>query len=283
MVDSLTYVDDFDKDVTFSGFDVYLRDKSGKFTKADKPATYFTVKTEGSKVTWTATKALQTLLNSGKYNSDQTYTPTIVAYATVTGEGGQVADNTYTVTINGKNAVSNKVTDKIAKVTPHKVVLNADGKDINQGTVLKGQTVTYKGTWDLTDLANAKISDNAFTKEWSFSDSYDKTNGVAQTSTLKVTDKDGKNITNLFKPVWDTKSGTWTLTATDAKKFVTTYKGQALTVTFDYTVNADVKDATKIDNTMNQVNAGKGYKSNTVTNTVESSPVVIKVVENTDG
>ncbi|WP_035189143.1 LPXTG cell wall anchor domain-containing protein, partial [Ligilactobacillus equi] len=60
MVDSLTYVDDFDKDVTFSGFDVYLRDKSGKFTKADKPATYFTVKTEGSKVTWTATKALQT-------------------------------------------------------------------------------------------------------------------------------------------------------------------------------------------------------------------------------
>ncbi|WP_211097642.1 SspB-related isopeptide-forming adhesin [Ligilactobacillus agilis] len=285
---SVEYRDTLDSDLTFTGYDVYLKSvKDGKvvLTKvSDKDKeSYLTFIQRGQDLTWVSTDKLETILNIGKYNEFDTYSPTIVVHSKVTGKGGAVADNVYTVTVNNKSGISNKVSNKIADFNPHKVVLNIDGVDINNGTVLKGQTVEYEGFIDLTDLANSKLSEAEFTKEWSFSDSYDKQHGVAQTSTLKVVDKDGKNVTNLFRPTWDLQHGTWKLTVANAKAFYNAYKGTSLKASFYYVVNNDVANGTRINNTMIQVVAGNIKNTNTVTNLVETSPIVIKVVKNNDG
>ncbi|WP_035189203.1 adhesin isopeptide-forming adherence domain-containing protein, partial [Ligilactobacillus equi] len=100
------------------------------------------------------------------------------------------------------------------------------------------------------------------------------------TATLKVKDAKGNNITDQLTATWDLKNGKWLLTPKDKAKFLDTYKGQKLTVSFNSVVKADALGT--LTNTMNQVNNSKGYKSNTVKNNVEPDPKPTKVVVNTD-
>ena len=88
---SVEYRDTLDSDLTFTGYDVYLKSvKDGKvvLTKvSDKDKeSYLTFIQRGQDLTWVSTDKLETMLNIGKYNEFDTYSPTIVVHSKVKSE-----------------------------------------------------------------------------------------------------------------------------------------------------------------------------------------------------
>ncbi|WP_035189172.1 adhesin isopeptide-forming adherence domain-containing protein, partial [Ligilactobacillus equi] len=207
---------------------------------------------------------------------------TVTFKATVKDDATGDLKNSIVQTNDGHGYKTNTVTNHVEpNPAPVKVVVNSDGTNIDKTSVSHGQTVTYTGTWDLSELANHKFTKDELAKAWTFDDDYDEDKISPVTDSLKVTDAKNNDITKLFKPVWDEKAGKWVLTPNDTKAFLEAYKGQKLTVSFNSVIKADATG--DLTNTMNQTNNDQGYKTNTVTNHVENDPKPVKVVVNSDG
>ncbi|WP_035189177.1 adhesin isopeptide-forming adherence domain-containing protein, partial [Ligilactobacillus equi] len=207
---------------------------------------------------------------------------TVTFKATVKDNATGDLKNSIVQTNDGHGYKTNTVTNHVEpNPAPVKVVVNSDGTNIDKTSVSHGQTVTYTGTWDLSELANHVFTKEELSHNWSFDDDYDQTKITANQKTLKVTDKSGKDITSQLDVNWNDKDGKWVVTPKDKAKFLEAYKGQKLTVSFNSVVKADATG--DLTNTMNQVNDDQGYKTNTVTNHVENDPKPVKVVVNSDG
>ena len=200
----------------------------------------------------------------------------------VTQDTSGVLSNTMEQINGGKVFKTNTVTNNVEEPpTPVKVVENTDGTNINGTSVSRGQSVIYQGTWDLSKLANHIFTKEELAQDWSFNDDYDESRINADEKSFKVTDDQGKDVTTLFNLNWDSKAGKWKADAKDLSKFLESYKGHKLTVEFTGVVTQDASGV--LSNTMEQINGGKVFKTNTVTNNVEEPPTPVKVVTDLNG
>lgn len=185
------------------------------------------------------------------------------------------------------NVVVNRVVEEDPK--PVKAVKDKEGNDIQDKDVTRGQEIIYVGTWDLDQYKDMVASSVAIQKGFAFIDNYDESKVTAHLdkSTLKVNGKvvEGvkgyliKNLADAPKEIQELvkKSGLdiqdndefiiWV--AENPQEFFDNYvvKGENITVELPATVKDDATG--DIENTMYQIDFGKGYVSNKVVNHVK--------------
>ncbi|KRL79427.1 sn-glycerol-3-phosphate transport atp-binding protein ugpc [Ligilactobacillus equi DSM 15833 = JCM 10991] len=287
IVKSFNAVDEFDSAVKYTGFKALLGDKD--VTKL------VTVKQDGNKVTWTANADLIKLMNSDEFNTKAGVTPTIFANVQVVADGVETIDNKYVVNINDKPDTSNTVENKTVKSTPTKSETVA-GKDANGKIVLANDKINYKIGWDLSNFKldnKLAISDATLAKGLSLHDTMTADKGVinalAPANEFKLVDANGKEVDNnlytIAIPKATTKDGkevyAFDVTAKDPKKFLQTYGGQKLTLTYDVTILDGVNGS--IDNKAVQNDFGTDRPTPTVGNKVVNTTPVKDVLSSIGG
>ena len=182
-----------------------------------------------------------------------------------------VLSNTMEQINGGKVFKTNTVTNNVEEPpTPVKVVTDLNGKDINNTDIQAGTKVVYEGTWDLSELADHTFTKEELAQDWSFNDDYDESKLDVDQSTLKVTDEKGNDLLSLFDITWDSENGKLRINPLDKEAFLNAYKGHKLKVSFQAKAKDDAKG--ELTNTMEQINGGKVFKTNTVTNNVVPKP-----------
>ena len=277
--------DVFDTGVQYIGFKAFMDMPDG--TRKDV-SSMIKADVDGNTVAFVANNELINLMNSDKYNTKASVTPTIYAFAKVTADGIKEINNSYFLNINGKQDVSNIVTNKTVTSDPDKKETVA-GIDSNGKTVITNDRIDYKVTWDLSQLDPNKIavSDEQMAKGLSFED-------VLQSDTpntfqkgpvaIKVTDAKGKTVN---VGIWlndsdDGSSKRFESDISNPREFLKQYGGQKLTITYSIPVQDGVN--AHISNTFIQKNFGNIYTAPVVRNTIKdinpTKDIVINAGEN---
>lgn len=153
-VKDFTAVDIFDPAVSYLGFAAYLHDQAGQKVDVTK---HLTAKVVGNQVTWVADSYLTNLMNPDEYNTVAGETPTILAYVKVQ-KPAALIKNTYTLTFNGQNVISNEVKNSTPEEAKPGKVNTIDGVNIDGKLVQAGSTSHYQLTWDLDQYKGAVAS-----------------------------------------------------------------------------------------------------------------------------
>ena len=277
--------DVFDTGIQYIGFKAFMNMPDG--TRKDV-SNMIKADVDGNTVAFVANNELINLMNSDKYNTKASVTPTIYAFAKVTADGIKEINNSYFLNINGKQDVSNIVTNKTVTSDPDKKETVA-GIDSNGKTVITNDHIDYKVTWDLSQLDPNKIavSDEQMAKGLSFED-------VLQSDTpntfqkgpvaIKVTDAKGKtvNVGIWLNDSEDGSSKRFVSDISNPREFLKQYGGQKLTITYSIPVQDRVN--AHISNTFIQKNFGNIYTAPVVRNTVKdinpTKDIVINAGEN---
>ena len=189
----------------------------------------------------------------------------------------------------GYTPVSATVSYDTINYTPDpqkKVTENGSSDDANGVIVQQGDVLNYSWTWDLKGVKTANTTVGQRAKTWNTYDTYDAKTTADQASLTVKTAKGDVVPSDAYKVTWDATNHKVTITPTDVASFIEKYGNQALTVAFNATLNADVKDGDVIKNTAFQTQAGTLYQTNTVTNPVDiANPAKSETVDNsgTDG
>lgn len=153
-VKDFTAVDIFDPAVSYLGFAAYLHDQAGQKVDVTK---HLTAKVVGNQVTWVADSYLTNLMNPDEYNTVAGETSTILAYVKVQ-KPAALIKNTYTLTFNGQNVISNEVKNFTPEEAKPGKVNTIDGVNIDGKLVQAGSTSHYQLTWDLDQYKGAVAS-----------------------------------------------------------------------------------------------------------------------------
>ena len=271
-VKTFSAVDSFDKGLVYTHFKAMLNQKDGKQIDV---TSHIKDQVDGNTVTFVADDVLIKMLNSDAYNTVAGVTPTIYAFATVnTDDVKDKIDNSYWLNINGKTDISNivEVTPVTSNPEKHETV---SGHDSNGKSVTTNDVLNYDVTWDLSqfNLKDTAISDKQFAKGLSIDDTLTTSvkNGVSlDESSLQVKDAKGNTLNKELYTLTVTKTDTgfkFTVKAKDAKKFLETYGGQKLKLTYNVKVGDGVNG--QISNIAAQNNFGQEYKTDTIKNEIK--------------
>ena len=257
--------DTYDSKTTADQSTIWVKDASGNAVDAS----YYTVTWDAAnhKVT-VAVKDPASFL--AKYGNQKL---TVGFDATVNADGinsGDEIKNTAYQTDAGHVYQTNTVINHFDNPTPTKSeTVDGNTEDGNGKTVLKGDTINYKVTWDLSSDTTATVNADQIAKGMSLDDTYDSKT-TADQSSLIVTYASGNTIpTSAYTVTWDATNHKVTITPTSISDFLKSYGGQTLTVKFNAKVNEDVKDGDEIKNTAYQNEFGHTYATDTVTNKVK--------------
>ncbi|WHS10989.1 LPXTG cell wall anchor domain-containing protein [Ligilactobacillus salivarius] len=273
-INKLSAVDRFDEGIKYEGYHAYLFTKDGK--KIDV-TDMLSQQIDNNTVQWTAKDALLKLMNSDEYNTKESVTPTIIAYAKVTADGVKNIENTYTLYINGKTDISNIVTNHTNDYKPGKSETvagnNSDGK-----TVITNDKVRFDVAIDLKGLnQNTAISDEQLGKGIYVVDRLQDKNHViralAPEIEMQLTDSKG-NVIKEWSGYFgenDTKDQhVINLTLGEKGKlrdFLKKYGGQVLHLTY-YAYVEDGKSG-DITNQATVTIFGNNYSTNVTKNTIK--------------
>lgn len=257
--------DTYDSKTTADQSTIWVKDASGNTVDAS----YYTVTWDAAnhKVT-VAVKDPASFL--AKYGNQKL---TVGFDATVNADrikSGDEIKNTAYQTDAGHVYQTNTVINHFDNPTPTKSeTVDGNTEDGNGKTVLKGDTINYKVTWDLSSDTTATVNADQIAKGMSLDDTYDSKT-TADQSSLIVTDASGNTIpTSAYTVTWDATNHKVTIMPTSISEFLKSYGGQTLTVKFNAKVNEDVKDGDEIKNTAYQNEFGHTYATDTVTNKVK--------------
>lgn len=273
-INNFSAIDRFDEGIKYEGYHAYLFTKDGKSLDVTD---MLSQQIDGNTVQWTAKDALLKLMNSDEYNTKESVTPTIIAYAKVTADGIKNIENTYTLYINGKTDISNIVTNHTNDYKPEKSETvagnNSDGK-----TVITNDKVKFDVAIDLKGLnQNTAISDEQLSKGLYVVDRLQDKNHVikalAPEIEMQLTDSKG----NVIKE-WSGNFGenetkdqhVINLTLGEKGKlrdFLKKYGGQVLHLTY-YAYVEDGKSG-DITNQATVTIFGNDYSTNVTKNTVK--------------
>ena len=284
-INTFSAFDVFDTGIQYVGFKAFMNMPDG--TRKDV-SNMIETDVDGNTVAFVANKELINLMNSDKYNTKASVTPTIYAFAKVTADGIEKISNSYFLNINGKQDVSNIVTNKTVTSDPDKKETVA-GIDSNGKTVITNDRIDYKVTWDLSQLDPNKIavSDEQMAKGLGFEDilQSDKANTFQKGPvTIKVTDAKGKavNVGIRLNDSNDGSSKRFVSDISNPREFLKQYGGQKLTITYSIPTQDGVN--AHISNTFIQKNFGNIYTAPVVKNTVKdinpTKDIVINAGEN---
>ena len=271
-VKTFSAVDVFDKGLDYKNFKAMMNQKDGKQIDVTD---HIKAQVDGNTVTFVADDVLTKMMNSDAYNTVPGVTPTIYAYAVVnTDNVRDKIDNSYWLNINGKQDVSNIIEVTPATSNPEKHE-NVAGNDANGKTVTTNDVLNYDVNWDLSqlDLKGTAISDKQLAKGLSIDDTLTTSvkNGVSlNESSLQVKDAKGNTLNKELYTLTVTKTDTgfkFTVKAKDAKKFLETYGGQKLNISYNVKVLDGVNG--QISNIAVQNNFGQSYKTETIKNEIK--------------
>ncbi|MSE07236.1 LPXTG cell wall anchor domain-containing protein, partial [Lactobacillus salivarius] len=273
-INNFSAIDRFDEGIKYEGYHAYLFTKDGKSLDVTD---MLSQQIDGNTVQWTAKDALLKLMNSDEYNTKESVTPTIIAYAKVTADGIKNIENTYTLYINGKTDISNIVTNHTNDYKPEKSETVA-GNDSDGKTVITNDKVKFDVAIDLKGLnQNTAISDEQLSKGLYVVDRLQDKNHVikalAPEIEMQLTDSKG----NVIKE-WSGNFGenetkdqhVINLTLGEKGKlrdFLKKYGGQVLHLTY-YAYVEDGKSG-DITNQATVTIFGNDYSTNVTKNTVK--------------
>ena len=271
-VKTFSAVDVFDKGLDYKNFKAMMNQKDGKQIDVTD---HIKAQVDGNTVTFVADDVLTKMMNSDAYNTVPGVTPTIYAYAVVnTDNVRDKIDNSYWLNINGKQDVSNIIEVTPATSNPEKHE-NVAGNDANGKTVTTNDVLNYDINWDLSqlDLKGTAISDKQLAKGLSIDDTLTTSvkNGISlNDNSLQIRDAKGNTINKDLYTLTVTKNDTgfkFTIKVKDAKKFLETYGGQKLSISYNVKVSDGVNG--QISNIAVQNNFGQSYKTETIKNEIK--------------
>ena len=271
-VKTFSAVDVFDKGLDYKNFKAMMNQKDGKQIDVTD---HIKAQVDGNTVTFVADDVLTKMMNSDAYNTVPGVTPTIYAYAVVnTDNVRDKIDNSYWLNINGKQDVSNIIEVTPATSNPEKHE-NVAGNDANGKTVTTNDVLNYDVNWDLSqlDLKGTAISDKQLAKGLSIDDTLTTSvkNGISlNDNSLQIRDAKGNTINKDLYTLTVTKNDTgfkFTIKVKDAKKFLETYGGQKLSISYNVKVLDGVNG--QISNIAVQNNFGQSYKTETIKNEIK--------------
>ncbi|MGI7383586.1 LPXTG cell wall anchor domain-containing protein [Campylobacter jejuni] len=272
-VKTFSAVDVFDKGLDYKNFKAMMNQKDGKQIDVTD---HIKAQVDGNTVTFVADDVLTKMMNSDAYNTVPGVTPTIYAYAVVnTDNVRDKIDNSYWLNINGKQDVSNIIEVTPATSNPEKHE-NVAGNDANGKTVTTNDVLNYDVNWDLSqlDLKGTAISDKQLAKGLSIDDTLTTSvkNGISlNDNSLQIRDAKGNTINKDLYTLTVTKNDTgfkFTIKVKDAKKFLETYGGQKLSISYNVKVLDGVNG--QISNIAVQNNFGQSYKTETIKNEIKN-------------
>ncbi|OQQ89364.1 LPXTG cell wall anchor domain-containing protein [Ligilactobacillus salivarius] len=271
-VKTFSAVDVFDKGLDYKNFKAMMNQKDGKQIDVTD---HIKAQVDGNTVTFVADDVLTKMMNSDAYNTVPGVTPTIYAYAVVnTDNVRDKIDNSYWLNINGKQDVSNIIEVTPATSNPEKHE-NVAGNDANGKTVTTNDVLNYDVNWDLSqlDLKGTAISDKQLAKGLRIDDTLTTSvkNGISlNDNSLQIRDAKGNTINKDLYTLTVTKNDTgfkFTIKVKDAKKFLETYGGQKLSISYNVKVSDGVNG--QISNIAVQNNFGQSYKTETIKNEIK--------------
>ncbi|MYY65794.1 LPXTG cell wall anchor domain-containing protein, partial [Lactobacillus salivarius] len=271
-VKTFSAVDVFDKGLDYKNFKAMMNQKDGKQIDVTD---HIKAQVDGNTVTFVADDVLTKMMNSDAYNTVPGVTPTIYAYAVVnTDNVKDKIDNSYWLNINGKQDVSNIIEVTPATSNPEKHE-NVAGNDANGKTVTTNDVLNYDVNWDLSqlDLKGTAISDKQLAKGLSIDDTLTTSvkNGISlNDNSLQIRDAKGNTVSKDLYTLMVTKNDTgfkFTIKVKDAKKFLETYGGQKLNISYNVKVLDGVNG--QISNIAVQNNFGQSYETETIKNEIK--------------
>ena len=273
-INKFSAVDRFDEGIKYEGYHAYLFTKDGKQIDVTD---MLSQQIDGNTVQWAAKDALLKLMNSDEYNTKESVTPTIIAYAKVTADGIKNIENTYTLYINGKTDISNIVTNHTNDYKPGKSETVA-GNDSDGKTVITNDKVKFDVAIDLKGLnQNTAISDEQLSKGIYVVDRLQDKNHVikalAPEIEMQLTDSKGnviKEWSGSFGENETKDQHVINLTLGEKGKlrdFLKKYGGQVLHLTY-YAYVEDGKSG-DITNQATVTIFGNNYSTNVTKNTIK--------------